>query len=82
MRTHHCVYILVSEHKPSCRHSGFTSDLADKLRAHNSGQIPRTRKNRPWRVETVIAFRSAQKAADFVGYLNTHSGRAFAEKHF
>jgi hypothetical protein len=38
--------------------------------------------DRPWQIETAIAFRSREKAAAFEKYLKSHSGRAFASKHF
>ena len=33
-------------------------------------------------IETAIAFRSKEKASAFEKYLKSHSGRAFAKKHF
>jgi len=36
----------------------------------------------PWRIENAFAFRSEEKAAALESYLKTHSGRAFAKKHF
>jgi len=39
-------------------------------------------KYRPWILETAIAFRSKDKAYAFEAYLKSHSGRAFATKHF
>jgi predicted GIY-YIG superfamily endonuclease len=56
--------------------------LDERLRAHNAGQVPHTARFRPWRIETTIAFRNRQKARAFEAYLKSHSGRAFASKHF
>jgi putative endonuclease len=76
------VYILVAETDPSRHYTGLTQDLEARLLAHNSGQVPHTSKYRPWRIETAVAFHSREKAAAFERYLKSHSGRAFAAKHF
>jgi predicted GIY-YIG superfamily endonuclease len=81
MGDYYYVYILVSgdsEH----HYTGFTTTLEDRLKAHNNGQVPHTSKYRPWRVETAIAFTSVDKARAFEKYLKSHSGRAFAKRHF
>lgn len=76
------VYILASEVDPRRHYVGVTQSIATRLNAHNSGRCPHTANHRPWRFETVIAFRSLRKASAFERYLKTHSGRAFASKHF
>ncbi len=78
----HYVYILVSEAEETRHYTGLTQDLEARLLAHNSGQVPHTSKFRPWRIENAFAFRAREKAAAFERYLKTHSGRAFARKHF
>ena len=82
MRDFHYVYILVSETDPSRHYTGLTDDLHARLNAHNTGKCGHTSKFRPWQIETAIAFRTREKAAAFEGYLKSHSGRAFASKHF
>lgn len=82
MATFHYVYILISERDPNRHYTGRTSNLTKRLHAHNSGQLPYTAEHKPWHIEMAIAFRSPQKAAKFEHYLKTHSGRAFASKHF
>jgi len=82
MKGFHYVYILSSDVDPSRHYTGLTEDLAARLKVHNSGQVPHTAKYRPWKTETAIAFRSRKKAAAFEKYLKSHSGRAFASKHF
>jgi len=77
-----CVCILVSLSHPARRYTGCTTDLETRLRVHNAGTCPHTSKFIPWRIETAIAFASRQKAMAFERYLKTHSGRAFAAKHF
>jgi predicted GIY-YIG superfamily endonuclease len=78
----HYVYILVSESDNNRHYTGLTQDLATRLQTHNSGQVSHTSEHRPWKIETAIAFRSRKKAAEFEKYLKSHSGRAFAAKHF
>lgn len=82
MQTYHYVYILVSENEPERHYTGLTDNLEKRLAAHNLGQCAHTAKHRPWKIETTIAFRSPEKAAEFERYLKSHSGRAFASKHF
>ena len=82
MATFHYVYILESVVDPHRHYTGRTNDLEKRLRAHNSGQLPYTAKHKPWQIEMAVAFRSLRKATQFEEYLKTHSGRAFASKHF
>lgn len=76
------VYILTSLSVPDRHYTGLTSNLADRLAAHNAGTVPSTAPARPWQIETSIAFRDRQKATAFEKYLKSHSGRAFAAKRF
>lgn len=76
------VYILVSQSDNTRHYTGLTQDLKTRLQAHNAGQVPHTAKYKPWTIETAIAFRSREKAVAFENYLKSHSGRAFAVKHF
>jgi len=76
----HYVYILFSISNETRHYTGLTENLENRLKAHNSGQVPHTAKYRPWQIETAIAFRSREKAAAFEKYLKSHSGRAFAKK--
>ncbi len=78
----HYVYILVSKSDNNRHYTGLTQNLETRIQAHNAGQVPHTAKYRPWKIETAIAFRSRKKAAEFENYLKSHSGRAFAAKHF
>jgi len=82
MATFHYVYLLGSESRLTRHYVGLTCNLADRLLAHNAGQVPHTAKYRPWHIDVVIAFRDRERAASFEHYLKSHSGRAFATKHF
>lgn len=49
---------------------------------HNNGEVPHTSKYKPWNLQTIVAFTEKEKALAFEKYLKSHSGRAFAKKHF
>ena len=80
--TFHYVCILVSEIDKKHHYTRLTSELDERLKTRNAGQVPHTAKYRPWRIENAFAFRSREKAATFEKYLKSHSGRASASKHF
>lgn len=82
MEDYHYVYILESVADPSRHYTGLTSDLKKRLQKHNQGGVPHTAKHCPWRIRVGIAFPSREQAAAFETYLKSHSGRAFASKHF
>jgi putative endonuclease len=74
------VYLLWSESEPHQTYVGFSSDLRQRLKAHNAGESPHTSKFRPWRLETYLAFRAEDRAREFERYLKSHSGQAIARK--
>ena len=76
------VYILVSEADETVHYTGVTVDLEERLQEHNRGACDYTSKNRPWRIETAIAFKTEEKAREFEKYLKSGSGREFARRHF
>jgi putative endonuclease len=78
----HYVYILKSELASERHYIGMTSDLAQRLAAHNSGKVSHTSKFKPWTIETAVAFRHETKASAFERYLKSGSGREFARRHF
>jgi putative endonuclease len=54
------VYVLASEIDPKRRCTGLTCDLQERLQKHNRGKCLHTSKHIPWKIETVVAFRSLQ----------------------
>ncbi len=76
------VYVLQSEGSPCRFYTGLTDDLEDRLGRHNAGRSPHTARFRPWRLRVALAFPDKERAAAFERYLKSHSGRAFAAKHF
>ena len=76
------VYILQSKIYTDRFYTGFSENIENRLKDHNSGKNPHTSKYKPWRIKTAIAFTDRQKALDFERYLKAKSGRAFAQKRF
>jgi putative endonuclease len=74
------VYLLQSLNYPDETYVGLTDDLRSRFAAHNAGQSLHTKKLKPWRLVTYIAFSDEAKAVGFERYLKTPSGRAFARK--
>jgi len=74
------VYLIQSIPIPSQRYVGITSDLDNRLTAHNEGRSPHTANYKPWKLVTYVAFSNEEKALAFEKYLKSGSGRAFAEK--
>ncbi|MGA1239012.1 MAG: GIY-YIG nuclease family protein [Limisphaerales bacterium] len=59
-----------------------TQNLKERLRKHNAGEVPHTSQLKPWKISVAIAFNDPSKASAFERYLKSHSGRAFAKRHF
>lgn len=78
----HYTYILKSISDPSQNYIGYTSSLKQRLEYHNSGKSIHTNKFKPWHLEFYCAFNDKYKALEFEKYLKSHSGKAFAKKHF
>jgi predicted GIY-YIG superfamily endonuclease len=76
------VYVLVSKRDASVHYTGVARDLKKRLAEHNRGKCAYTESNRPWQVETAVAFKSEVKACKFEKYLKSGSGREFARRHF
>ena len=74
------VYLLQSIPFPEKRYIGLTSNLKNRLDAHNRGQSLHTAKFKPWELVTYVAFSNESKAVAFEEYLKSGSGRAFANR--
>ena len=64
---------------PDQTYIGFTEDLNTRLTAHNQSKDPLTAKYKPWKIKTASAFTDRDTALDFEGYLESPSGRAYAD---
>lgn len=76
------VYLLKSVKFLSQKYIGITSNINQRLKAHNQGGCAHTSKYAPWRIEAYICFQDDNLAVKFETYLKSGSGRAFAKKHF
>jgi putative endonuclease len=74
------VYLMQSLSVQGQRYVGMTTNLKQRLREHNAGKSFHTRKFRPWKLTTYIAFTDRAKAEAFELYLKSGSGHAFARK--
>lgn len=79
MSSYHFVYILSSVANPERQFTGMTSELSAQLKAHNRGQVRQTARDRPWRIQTAVAFTSPEKARTFQSHLASEAGRTVAE---
>ena len=80
-RSRRFVYILNSTSDPSRYYTGLTSNVRDRIAAHNDGRCSHTARARPWRVVVVLAFAEEERAIQFERYLKSGSGCAFAKRH-
>jgi putative endonuclease len=74
------VYILQSCRETRRYYTGVTSNVRERLAAHNAGECTHTAEHRPWRVDVVIAFRDQSRALEFERYLKSGSGVAFSKR--
>lgn len=74
------VYLIRSLSVADQRYIGVTSDLEDRLQAHNAGTSLHTSKFVPWELVTYIGFSDERRAIEFERYLKSGSGHAFANK--
>jgi predicted GIY-YIG superfamily endonuclease len=74
------VYFIKSINFPDQRYIGFSSDLKQRLKDHNSGKSLHTKKYMPWKLVSYLGFSSEQSAKKFENYLKSGSGQAFANK--
>jgi putative endonuclease len=75
------VYVLRNHDTPPRSYTGLTSDLTERLDAHNAGRSAHTVKHRPWGIDAVITFADERRAVAFEKYLKSGSGVAFARRH-
>jgi len=75
------VSILQSERVPTRYYSGLTSNVDDRIAAHNAGMSPHTASGRPWKFVAAVEFATQERAVEFEQYVKSGSGRAFAKRH-
>ena len=75
------VYILYSS-KSRNFYYGYTEDLRNRLKKHQSGEVLSTKSFLPWKLVWYCAFKNKKLAKNFEKYLKSGSGKAFAYKRF
>ncbi len=76
------VYLLRSLKNPDETYVGYTGDLDERIKMHNSGRSSYTDKGKPWKLVGYLAFDCEEKAINFEKYIKVGSGYAFAKKRF
>ncbi len=61
---------------------GCTNDLKNRLKRHQTGNVPATVKRLPIELDFYFATEDKYKAFQFEKYLKSGSGRSFIKKHF
>lgn len=74
------VYIIQSVDFSHQFYTGFTENIENRLKEHNSGKSIHTNKFKPWKMVYYCVFNDKKKALDFEKYLKTASGVAFRNK--
>jgi len=74
------VYILRSLSSEERFYVGWTEDLRNRLKEHNSGRVKHTAKYLPWELKTYVAFSDEARALALEKYLKTAPGRACSKK--
>ena len=76
------VYLIQSINFPDIHYAGYSINLDQRLKTHNSGGSIHTAKYRPWKLVMYLAFDDLKTAKDFEKYLKSQSGRAFTKKRY
>lgn len=61
-------------------YKGCTSNLKERFKRHQNGEVHSTKSHLPVELLTYFAFKEKHKAFEFEKYLKSGSGRAFANK--
>jgi predicted GIY-YIG superfamily endonuclease len=61
---------------------GFSSDLMQRVKTHNAGNVPATERFLPAKLKSYVAVETKEKAMALEKYFKTGSGRAVANKRF
>ncbi|MDR1691564.1 MAG: GIY-YIG nuclease family protein [Rickettsiales bacterium] len=74
------VYLIKSVKYSDRHYIGFTENLKQRMKDHNSGFSLHTKKYMPWKLVTYLAFSNKYAALDFESYIKKGSVQAFANK--
>jgi len=73
-------YVYITKLSNNTYYTGTTDNLTERIKRHNKGDVPHTRKFRPVQLIQYSAFKTKQKALEFEKYLKSGSGIAFRNK--
>ena len=73
------IYLIQSKIDDS-KYVGYTNNLEDRIKRHNTGKEKYTKNKKPWKLIYYSAFRSRKEATDFEKYLKSGSGREFIRR--
>ncbi|MBI2814797.1 MAG: GIY-YIG nuclease family protein [Opitutae bacterium] len=76
------VYVIESVHQRQQHYAGITHDLKQRLKDHNEGKSPHTRKFKPRHLVAYAGFADEQTANAFEKHLKSGSGKPFLKRHF
>ena len=74
-------YVYILQLKNNSYYHGFSTDLKQRFKAHQQGQVASTKNLRPVKLVFYASFLSENKAIAFEKYLKSGSGFAFRKKH-
>ncbi len=75
-------YVYILKDKDNTHYVGCTSNLKQRLDAHENGNVKSTKHKLPLELVVCTAFKNKYKAYYFEKYLKSGSGRAFSKRHF
>ncbi len=76
------VYVLTSISNPERTYVGYTTNVTQRLKAHNERKATGYSNHyAPWKLEVSITFHEKKSALKFERYLKSGSGHAFLKKH-
>lgn len=73
-------YVYILECNDGKTYVGCTDNIDKRLKRHQSGWVPATKKRLPIELLTYVVFQDKYKAFNFEKYLKSGSGRAFLKK--
>ena len=82
METSKFQYVYLLKCNDCSIYTGCTSNLKNRLKAHQKGEVSYTKSRLPFQLITCIAFSDKYKAFEFERYLKSGSGKAFSQKRF
>jgi putative endonuclease len=74
-------YVYVLKLKDKTYYHGYSTDLKQRFKEHQDGNVESTKNLRPVKLIYYSAFEAKSKALSFEKYLKSSSGFAFRNKH-